>query len=375
MSTIIDTKTLKNALNTVKRAAATKTTLPILENILLTTKDGKLQLSATDLEMTIKTELDVTTDLEGLDLTLPAKTLAELVASISEKDLEIKLAKGDNKVTIKSGGLKSTLSGMPSSEFPALPGSGKFQYFTMDALVFKTLVGTVINSASEDDARPVLGTVSFELSKAGLRMVATDGFQMSMNFIPLDPAPEFEAKALVLASSLKNIFQTIKKAGPVEIGLGNEQASFKTPEALFIIQLVEGHFPDVDAIIPRSTATNITTNRAQLIAACKQAEIIARGNNSHPCKLTLTPDSSEKKGEILLASSDDETGSTEINIPATITGPGLTIAFNSIFLKESLEVISSETVSIGLNKFNMPALIVPFENKVEKHVLMPLHLG
>jgi len=238
------------------------------------------------------------------------------------------------------------------------------------------MIQQVSFAASSDEARPVLQGVLMNIAGNEMTLAATDGYRISVRTASLSSAVENPVKAIIPARSLSELAR-IAIDGEERITMvlpqGRGQAIFHMKDAELVTQLIEGNFPDYNAIIPRSFKTRIVLSTAEFLKACRQAEIIAReGNNV--IRLNIQPHENEP-GVVEFTSQSEESGSGEVVVDATVEGPALLIAFNVRFLSEVLEVIPTPNTVVEFNAHNTPALITLVGDDTYKHVIMPMQLG
>ena len=365
----------------VGRAVGSRGDLSILSNVLLSKDEGQLRLSATDLTLGVTVWMDAHMD-GDLGLTLPAKTLTDVVNSLVEPEVVFSV-NGKPEVALKCGTYKGVVKGVEASEFPVIPEFDVSCDIPLDANTFKRMIQNVAFAASMDDSRPVLTGVLVSLDGKTASMVATDGFRLAICKVEL-PVTLGKKQLIIPASALKEVVRILGATKVTKITLflpsTGSQVMLRCENVQIVSQLIDGKFPDYQAILPKGYKTRTVVNTNELLKACKQASIIAReGSNVVRFHLHPGPD---QTGKIRLLAEFDETGTSEIEIVATVEGQELEIAFNVKFLEDGLEAISTENVVIETNAHNTPAAIrstgleVPSSGGEEDYlyVLMPMHI-
>jgi DNA polymerase-3 subunit beta len=230
-------------------------------------------------------------------------------------------------------------------------------------------------AASIDEARPVLEGVQLSLDGNSFSMVATDGFRLAIKKATL-PVSVGSQQAIIPASSLKETVRILSATKPDQVHLlipqKGSQVVLRIANVQLISQLIDGRFPDYQAIIPKGYKTRTVLATADLLKACKQAAIIAR-EGGNVIQLRLSPGEDQTGKATVLAESGD-TGKSEVELPATITGPEMTIAFNVKFLQDGLEAVRAKNVVIETNAHNSPAVIRPAGEEEYQYILMPMHI-
>jgi DNA polymerase-3 subunit beta len=350
----IDKKILHFYAAAALRSTATKSTLSVLQNILIQTlPDGIVSISGTNLEQTITGTFSAPITEDGA-VTVNARSFVELIGLV---DGEVELFTKDNDLIIKSGKTKTKLTTISAAEFPPPPQvpDGAIE---IDAKRFLKALSSVAFCASLDDARVTLNGVSI----ANNTLSATDGFRVAS----IDADFRLNDAIIPLASA-KEIMTLFKDNIAFDVYIGNGRIFITDGSLTFVSQTIEGSFPDISAIVPKSTKINAKINTADLLRAIKQAQVIAReGNNC--VTLEIGTDN------ILMTAESSETGKSEINIATTAEEP-LRIAFNSMFLREGLEKCGAENIVLGCNVSNSPVKLTAENNASWVYVIMPMALN
>ncbi len=366
---------LAHGLGLVSRAVSPRSTLPVLGNILIATDEGRLRLSATNLELGITCWIGAQIEEEG-SVTIPARIFGDLVSALPGEKVSLALTTRTQTLNIRSGTSNFEIKGIEASEFPPMPTPDLSAGVELNVSDFKEMIQQVSFAASTDEARPVLQGVQLEINENQISLAATDGFRISVRSAELSTAVANPVKVIIPARSLSELAriavngsETVTMVVPQDRG----QAIFHLKDAELVTQLIEGNFPDYRAIIPRSFKTHTVVSTAEFLKACRQAEIIAREGN-YVIRLKMQPQEGGP-GALEFTTQSEETGSGEVVVDANIEGPELLIAFNVRFLSEVLEVIGSPNTILETNQNNTPGLISPVGDETYKHVIMPMHLG
>jgi DNA polymerase III subunit beta len=377
----VQKNTFAESLAIVGRAVGSHSHLPILSNILLRKDEGQLRLSATDLTLGVTVWMDAQMD-GDLGLTLPSKTLTDVVNSLVEPEVVFSV-NGKPEASLKSGTYKGVVKGVEASEFPAIPEFDVSSGISLDANIFKDMIQSVAFAASLDDSRPVLTGVLLNMDGKTVSMVATDGFRLAICKAEL-PVNLARKQLIIPASALKEVVRILVATKATAITLfipaTGSQVVLRCENVQIVSQLIDGKFPDYQAILPKGHKTRMIITSADLLKACKQASIIAR-EGSNVVKFHLHP-GTDQMGKVKLLAESDETGTSEIEIDATIEGQELEIAFNVKFLQDGLEAISTRNVVIETNAHNTPAAIRSTGREASRsegeeeylYVLMPMHI-
>lgn len=361
----------------VGRAVASHVHLPVLANVLISKEDDQLRLSTTDLTMGVSVWIDAKMD-GDIGLTLPAKTLTDVVNSFTEPEVTFSV-NGKPEAALKCGTYKGVVKGIEAEEFPKLPQFDTAGGIPLDAATLKEMIRAVTFAASVDESRPVLTGVQFQMDGKTITMAATDGFRLALH--KTEVSIPLEKKQLIIpASVLKEVLRILSatKANTITLYLPSAGSQVvlrldASQRVQIVSQLIDGKFPDFQVIIPKGYKTRTILDAGELLKACKQAGIIAR-EGSNVVRFHLQPGADES-GKVKLLSASAETGESEIELDATVEGQELEIAFNVKFLQDALEAISTKRVVIETNTHNTPATIRP-EGKEEEYlcILMPMYV-
>jgi len=367
---------LAHGLSLVSRAVATRSTLPVLSNVLLATDEGRLRLSATNLELGISCWIPAQIAEEGA-LTVPARTLSDMVSVFPSESIALSLKGGSgNILSLQCSSSQAELRGISADEFPPMPAPDSSDGLVFKAAELKEMIQQVVFAASTDENRPVLQGVLIEIAGEEVTFAATDGFRISVRKMTLETPAAAPLRLIVPARALNELARILtdgEQSVTMLVPPGRGQVVFRQREVELVSQLIEGNFPDYKVIIPRAARTHVVLSTGAFAKACRQAEIIAReGNNV--VRLNLQP-RADAPGLVEVSAQSEQTGATQVSLDANIEGPGLLIAFNVRFLREVLDVIKTPSFALEMNANNAPVTIRPIGDESFIHVLMPMHLG
>jgi len=367
---------LARGLGIVSRAVSPRSTLPVLANVLIATDEGRLRLSATNLEMGITCWIGAKIEEDG-STTVPARTLADLVGTMPDPQVVLTLNSQNQTLNVRSGASTNDIKGIDAQEFPPLPVPDFEDAIQINVSDFKEMIHQVAFAASTDEARPVLMGVLLTVEKDQITMAAADGFRLSVRKAALSSSVPALVSAIIPARALNELAR-IAADGEQMIQMvlpkGRGQVVFRVKDAELVSQLIDGTFPDYQQIIPRSHKSRTLVSTASLLKACRQAEIFAR-EGSNVVRLNIKTNGEMQPGEVEISAHSEETGSNETLVEATVDGIPLLIAFNVKYLREVLEVVKSPNVAIETSAQNAPGVVKPVGDDDFLHVIMPMHLG
>jgi DNA polymerase-3 subunit beta len=375
MKVSVTQQQLAQGLGVVSRAVSPRSTLPVLSNVLLATDEGRLRLSATNLDLGITCWIGAQIQEEG-SLTVPARLLADLVSTLPNDTVHLSVNLSTCSLAVHCVSSSTDIKGIDAQEFPPMPATDMSEGVRIKSADFKEMIQQVAFSASAEEARPVLQGVQTTVSGSEVSMAATDGFRISVRRVTLDEPVRSPLNMIIPARALNELAR-IASDGESTVRMiipaGRGQVVFRLDSIELVSQLIDGNFPDYKVIMPRSFKSHTILSTAALLKACRQAEIIAR-NGNNVVRLNMQP-MSDRPAQVEVSAQSEETGTNETVIDATIDGPGLVVAFNVRYLREVLEVIKTPNLALETNDHKSPARVQPVGDENFQHVIMPMHLG
>ncbi len=354
------------SLQAAARSVGVRSTLPVLDNILLSVESKKLKIAATNLEVGVIKYINVEEESPG-EITVPAKTLVELVSGLGPDKLSI-VAEGE-VLTVESGKLKASINGISAGEFPVIPlssGSGvdfpKAAFLTSSQILFASAV---------DEGRPVLTGIFTEVNDGKLDFVATDGFRLAHRRLEV-PKDQAQFRSLIPRRTFEEVLRLMSEEDVDQVNIATSQNQnqivFTLGNTIVSSRLIEGQFPAWGKIIPQKIVARAMVEKDELLKAIKLAAIFAK-NEANIVVLTT------KKGLLKLESHTKEVGSQENEIEGEIEGEELKIAFNTKFL---LDAVSNSPATKVMMEFSGPlsaAIIKPVGVEGLEYIVMPVRLS
>lgn len=354
------------ALQTVARSVGVRSTLPVLDNILLSVEESRLKIAATNLEIGVIKFVPI---LEGVDgeITVPAKTLVELISGLGES--KISLESEGEILTLRSGVFKASVNGIPASEFPVIPtASPNGISFPKDVFLTSS---QVLFAAAVDEGRPVLTGILTNTKDSKLDFVATDGFRLAHKQVSL-PKESTQFKSLIPKRTFEEVLRIISEQEMDEVAVAisenQNQVVFTLGGTIVSSRLIEGQFPAWEKIIPAQIVGRAIVDKSELLKAIKLAAVFAK-NEANIVVLTT------QKNSLVLKSSAKEIGSQENEIEGEIEGEELQIAFNTKFLLDATSNIPSSQLTIEFSGALSAALIKPIGEEGLEYIVMPVRLN
>jgi DNA polymerase-3 subunit beta len=379
MGLVIERASLLNALNLVQGIVERRTTVPILGHVLIEPEAGGLKLSATDLEVGIRTLVPCKSG-KDKSTTLNARKLFEIVREAEGEEVKLEFLDGD-WVELKCGRAKFKMMGLDPRSFPAMPsqaagkaeGSAKKALkaeLTLPAPVLATMIDKTIFAVSPDEARYNLSGVLVEAAGANkVRMVATDGHRLSM--IERDAEGfKIDSGVIIPRKGLQELRKLLDQSGDEETRLSfdGQLAYLKHGSTEVSMRLVEGEFPDYRGVVPKSSRHQIAVGRDALLAAIKRASIFSN-ERYHGIKFALS------SGTLTVSSASPEMGEANESIDVDFKGEEFSIGFNGNYLRDVLGVLPGESeVEVGLSDDASPGVLKTPADSAYTYVVMPMRL-
>jgi DNA polymerase-3 subunit beta len=367
---------LAHGLSIVARAVSPRSTLPVLGNILIATDEGRLRLSATNLELGITCWIGAKIEEEG-STTVPARTFTDLVSTLPPDQVQMELSVRTQTMNVRCGASTTDLKCIDAQEFPPMPVPDLDGGIQLNVADLKEMIQQVAFAASTDEARPILTGVLMTVDSNQITLASADGFRLSVRSAELSEPVDHPISAVIPARALSELSRistdgkdSVKMVLPPRSG----RVIFRTKDAELASQLIEGTFPDYQQIIPRGYQTRTVLSTTSFLKACKQAEIFAR-EGSLIARVSITPGGELQPGTVEISGQSEETGSNQTVVDASIEGPPLLIAFNVRFLREVLDVVKTPNVALETSVDTSPGVIRPVGDSNFLHVIMPMHLG
>lgn len=335
MKFTITREKLYEGLQDVAASVPSKTTLPVLANILVeATKDG-LRLSGTDLDISVSTTIPASVDQEGAT-TLPARKLVEIVRELPNAAIRM-TSSGEQRASIECGKSKFKLLGLSKEEFPAAP-SVKFDGgWKVSAKDLQKMIGKVAFAASTEESRPILNGVLWELRADRMRMVATNGHRLARMDVPVSAQGSSQADLIIPPKALDQIMKLFDAGEEIEIGRSDNHLGFRSTTTQVYTRLIEGPYPNYEQVIPRENDKALTADKAALAAALRRMSIVA-SDQTHRVRMAFT------NGACKMSVQTPDLGEAQEELAVAYEGDGLEIGFNASYLLEILKIMPTEEV-------------------------------
>jgi len=324
---------LQEGLAAVTPAVPSKTTLPVLANLLIQTNDKGIRISGTDLDIAVSTEVTADVDAVGA-ITIPARKLSEIARELPAAPVRIS-ATGDQRITLECGRSKFKLLGLPKSEFPSFPAINFEKALKIPSGDLQKLIGHTAFAASTEESRPILNGVLWELRPDAMRMVATNGHRLAKMEVPVSGAKK--ADLIIPPKALEQIRRLFAAEEELEVAQGENHLGFRSPFTSVYTRLIEGPYPSYDQVIPKDNDKVATLDRAALVGALKRMSVVA-SDQTHRIRLSFNT------GMLKFSVSTPDLGEAQDEMPIRYDGDPMDIGFNAAYLLEILRYMPTDEV-------------------------------
>src|SRR5262245_33165070 len=364
MEVILDRDAFLKGLQMVQNIVEPRQTLPILANVLLETEEGTVRLTATDLEVGARVSIPARVVGKGA-ITVSARKLAEIVKELPAAAVALRV--GDNAgVSLKCGGITYKLVGMPPDDFPPVVPASPGTWLTLESKVLRDMLTQTSFAVSHDETRYALNGVLFSLSGKELRLVATDGHRLAMSTRTLGEIGR-PVTGIVPRKAITEIMRVLSAGEEVQLGITENQFVLQMPNFVMTARLIEGQFPNYEAVIPKGHPGKLQISRTALGGALRRVAVMAEERNK-PVKLVLAPT------ELKLSASSADLGEAEETLDVDYGGAEVTIGFNSKYVLDAIAPIEREQIVIEFKDGLSPGVIRSSEDDGYCCVIMPMRI-
>ena len=364
---------LNLALTHLSRFISTKNQLPILSNILFQTDDGRLKLSATNLELALNYWIGAKIETEG-SITVPSKEIVEFVSYLPTGKIDLSLSK-NNLLELSSPKVQSTFATSPTDDFPDTSSKNKKYTFTLDSDLLLKTIDQISYAAATDDSRPVLTATLWQIKPDSYSCVTTDGFRLSLKqnklVNPVNIDGQDSVTFLIPTRGLIELSRLAKNSKTIEVGLTNDerQLVFVLDDLDILCRLIEGDYPDYNKIIPQGHKIRLSADKIEFAQALRIASVFAR-QSANVVKFSIS------KNKLELTANAPQIGQNKTFLDVNTDGDelNLQIAFNYKFVSDFVNASQGDNIVIELNDPLSPASFLDESDPNFTHIIMPVRL-
>ena len=348
----------------MQNVVSTRTTLPILSNVLLQAIDGQLRFTTSDLDVGIRSAVEVSVEKPGAT-TLPARRLLSIVRELPASEITVEVD-SKNVASIRSGPSFFKILGLPEEEFPPLPKFENAKTFTLRQKDLKDALKKTAYAISTDETRYVLNGILFSFRDNKLTLVATDGRRLALVDIELEFPRSHEGDVIIPSKAVGEMARLLTDDGDIKISIGENQAAFEVNGTLLVSKLIEGNYPNYRQVIPGETKERVTLERVLFHDAVHRVALLA-SEKSNSVKLVFT------KNNLEIAANTPDVGEARESLAIAYKGRDMAIAFNPEFLMAPLKNLTVDEVYLDLIDEMSPGVVKiqgPF-----LYVIMPMRIS
>lgn len=373
MNLICFKENLKKSLDNALRIIKYNSTLPILNNFLLSTENGMLKVSSTDLEIGFTSLVPSKIIKEG-SITVPAQLLSQFVNNLPNKNINLEVK--DSKLILNCDNIKASINGLSAEDFPIIPKIKNNSVLNINSKILKNYLNYVINSSAISDSRPEISSIYIRINPDQVKFIATDSFRLAHKTVFI-LSQDLKDKIKINFEKSKNIIIPLRTAGEllrilgdqndnVKVAIDDNQILFNLDNTQLISRLIEGNYPDYEAIIPKSSETKCYLSKNDLEESIKLAGCFSSKLNDINIK------TNSEKSQIEIFSNNSEYGNNHAKISSEIKGKDVSIVFNWRYFLDGLKNIDEDELILEFNGDQKPAVIKPSKNADFFYILMPI---
>jgi DNA polymerase-3 subunit beta len=353
-------------LQTVTRAASTRSAIQALSGVQINAKGGAIELRATDMEIGLRVPLPATVEREGA-VVLPARLLLDVVRALPAKDVTLELRPAEQDVEIKAGSATFDIRTLRLEDFPPFPEVEEGSRVEVPAKAFIETVARVARSASRDETRPVLTGILVSASGDELRMVATDSYRLAVKETRLESPLAGDLEANVPARALQELARIAADAERLGVAVRTNQVVFDVDGVVLSSRLIDGQFPNYRQLLPESYEHELRMASGEFTDVVRRISLLAQKNA--PLRLAF------QEGEVTVSARTPDIGEASETIPVPFSGEAMEIGFNPDFLRDGLESVEGGDVLLKLISALRPGLISSADGSGFLYLLMPIRLN
>lgn len=358
---------LTKALNIVSKAVTSRTTIPILKGILLeVSEDGKLKMSASDLDITIEETVEIESGISG-SIVVQSKLFGDIIRKLPNATVSVELV--DTNVVIKCMNSEFSIIGLSADEFPSIKNIEENQeYITFDKTILKEMIRKTSFAASVDESKGVITGILIELLNDAINMVAIDGYRMA---ITREAMVNLEEKNVIISAKIMNeiskILSEASEEENVNLLLNDKKAIFIIGNVKVVLRLLDGEFIKYKDVLPKDNKIKVKVNRNDLMESIERASLLSKEGKNNLIKFAI-------KDTIVTITSKSEEGNVREEVIINKEGEDLDIGFNAKYVLDVLKSIDDEDIYMFFNTSITPCLVEPVNGDSFEYLILPVRI-
>jgi DNA polymerase-3 subunit beta len=356
---------LVSALSIVSRAVSTRSTVQVLSGILVRAEGDRVELAATDMELSLRLPLEAEVEGSG-SVVVPGRLLVDLARLLPEGDVTLEQRAEEAVLEVTGGPSTSRLHTYSAEDFPKLPDVENVQTFSVDRAAFLETVARVARAASRDESRPVLTGILVRFEGGRLVMAATDSYRLSVKETELETEGAPDLEAIVPARALAELARIAADADELRIGVQENHVVFNAGGIWLTTRRIDGQFPNYKQLIPETFEHQVALPREEFLEVVRRTSVMAQRNS--PIRLRFA------EGEVTVSAQTQDVGEARESLPVAFSGEELEIGFNPEFLRDGVESVDSDEVQLRLISSLRPGLIRSDDENFS-YLIMPIRLA
>jgi DNA polymerase III subunit beta len=356
---------LVSALSVVSRAVSTRSTVQVLSGILVRAEGDRVELAATDMELSLRLPLGAEVEGSG-SVVVPGRLLVDLARLLPEGDVTLEQRAEEAVLEVTGGPSASRLHTYSAEDFPKLPDVESVQTFSVDRAAFLETAARVARAASRDESRPVLTGILVRFEGGRLVMAATDSYRMSVKETELETEGAPDLEAIVPARALAELARIAADADGLRIGVQENHVVFNAGGVWLTTRRIDGQFPNYKQLIPETFEHQVALPREEFLEVVRRTSVMAQRNS--PIRLRFA------EGEVTVSAQTQDVGEARESLPVAFSGEQLEIGFNPEFLRDGVESVDSDEVQLRLISSLRPGLIRADDENFS-YLIMPIRLA
>ncbi|MBV4420038.1 DNA polymerase III subunit beta [Clostridium tyrobutyricum] len=364
MKFICNKSNLQEAVFTVQKAITGKSSMPILNGILIETNGNELILTGSDIDLSITTKIEATILEEG-SVIINARLFGEIIRRLPNDDINIETI-DDNTTQILCKKSKFNIINMNTADFPELPNINENMLFSISENILKNMIRETIFATAQDETRPILTGILFEIKNKTINLIALDGYRLALRFESLDN--DNEINAVIPGKTLNEVSKILEdREDNVDITFTPNHILFNLGKTKIVSRLLEGEFIKYKSIIPEEFNLQVTAKREELLNCIERASLMAKDSNTNLIKLNIEDNN-------MIITSNSQLGMVKEEVNIILQGSNLQIAFNSKYLIDVLKIMDEEEIILNFSSSVSPCVIKNKDKNNCTYLVLPVRL-